>query len=45
VPEPVNVALGLFAVVLVVGMVSRSRRVRERIRRWWVGVNQWIDAV
>lgn len=45
VPEPVNVALGIFAGVLVVGGVARTRAVRNRIQRWRTAVVQWVDAV
>ena len=45
VPEPVNVALGIFAGVLVVAMVARSRPVRDRVQRCWVVAEQWLDAV
>jgi subtilisin-like proprotein convertase family protein len=45
VPEPVNVALGVFAGVLVAFALVRSRRVRNQAHRWWVAIVQWIDAV
>ena len=45
VPEPVNVALGIFAGVFAVGGLCRTQPVRKRIQRCWVGVNQWLDAV
>ena len=45
VPEPVNVALGIFAGVFLVVILVRSRRVRNRVHRWCVGINQWLDAV
>jgi hypothetical protein len=45
VPEPVNVALGIFAGVFVVGGFCRTQQVRDRIQRGWHGVNQWLDAV
>jgi hypothetical protein len=45
VPEPVNVALGIFGGVLGVGGLCRTRLVRNRLHRCWVGVNHWIDAV
>jgi hypothetical protein len=45
VPEPVNVALGIFGGVCLVVMVARNRRVRARVQRCWVGFNQWVDAV
>jgi hypothetical protein len=45
VPEPVNIALGIFGGVCVVGLVARSRPVRHRLHRWRVAVDHWIDAV
>jgi hypothetical protein len=45
VPEPVNVALGIFAGLLVVVMVARSRPVRDQIQRCRVAAVQWVDAV
>ena len=45
VPEPVNVALGIFAGVFLVVFVVRSRPVRNRVQRWRVAAVQWIDAV
>jgi hypothetical protein len=45
VPVPVNVALRIFGAICLVVIVARSRPVRNRIQRCWVGVNQWIDAV
>jgi hypothetical protein len=45
VPEPENVALGCFAGVFLVVSLVRSQRVRKRVRRWCVGVNEWLDAV
>jgi hypothetical protein len=44
VPEPVNVALGIFAGVFVVGGLCRTERVRNLFRRSQVGVTQWLDA-
>jgi hypothetical protein len=45
VPEPVNIALGIFGGVCVAGLVVRSRPVRDRLHRWRVAVDHWIDAV
>lgn len=45
VPEPVNVALGIFAGVFLLGSLCRTQRVRNRVHRCWVGVNQWLDDV
>jgi subtilisin-like proprotein convertase family protein len=45
VPEPANVALGIFAGLFgVVGLV-RSRSVRDRLHRCRVSIVQWVDAV
>ena len=44
VPEPVNVALGIFAGVFVVGGLSRTERARNLFGRCRVGVNHWLDA-
>jgi hypothetical protein len=45
VPEPENVALGCFAGVFLAVSLVRSQRVRNRVHRWCVAVNQWLDAV
>ena len=45
VPEPVNVALGVFAGVFLVVIAVRSRPVRNRIQRWRAAAVQWINAV
>ena len=45
VPEPVNVALGVFAGVVLVIIPARSRRVRNRLHCWRLAVMHWIDAV
>jgi hypothetical protein len=45
VPEPVNVALGIFAGMFLVVIVARSRPVRNRVQRWRVAAVQWINAV
>jgi hypothetical protein len=45
VPEPVNVALGIFAGVFLVLTVAANRHVRDRVHRWQVAAVQWIDAV
>lgn len=45
VPEPVNVALGIFAGGCLLVVLARSRRVRNRLHRWRVGIVRWIDAV
>jgi hypothetical protein len=44
-PEPVNVALGIFGGVFLVGIVARSRNVRNRVGCWRNAVVQWINAV
>ena len=45
VPEPVTVALGVFAGVVLLVIFARSRRVRDRIRRWRAAAVRWADAV
>jgi hypothetical protein len=45
VPEPVNVALTIFAGVFLVVIVARSRPVRNWVQRCRVAVVQWINAV
>ncbi len=45
VPEPVNVALGIFGGVAAMVMVVRSKPVRTRIQRWRAAAVAWIDAV
>jgi hypothetical protein len=45
VPEPVNVALCIFAGVFLVVIVARSRPLRNQVQRWRVAVVQWINAV
>lgn len=45
VPEPVNVALGVFGGVFMVVLVARSQPVRNRVQRCRVAVVQWINAV
>ena len=45
VPEPVNVALGVFAGVFLIVIFAGSQPVRDRLHRWRVAVVQWIDAV
>lgn len=45
VPEPVNVALGIFAGVVLVVILARSRPVRNRVHRWRLAVVEWINAV
>ena len=45
VPEPVNVALGIFAGVVVVVILAASRPVRNRLHRWRLAVVEWINAV
>ncbi len=45
VPEPVNVALGIFGGVFAAVILARTRRVRDRMHQWRVAVVQWIDAV
>ena len=45
VPEPANVALGIFAGLFVVGGLCRTQWVRNRLQRCWGDVNYWLDAV
>ena len=45
VPEPVNVALGIFGGVSLLTVAARSRPVRRRVGRWKAAVDHWIDAV
>ena len=45
VPEPVNVALGIFAGVCVLVVVVRSRVVRDCLHRGRVAFVHWLDAV
>jgi subtilisin-like proprotein convertase family protein len=45
VPEPVNVALGIFAGVFLLVLVVRSQPLRNRVQRWRVAAVQWINAV
>jgi hypothetical protein len=45
VPEPANVALGIFAGIVVLVIIARTRPVRNRIHHWRAAVRHWIDAV
>jgi subtilisin-like proprotein convertase family protein len=45
VPEPVNVALGIFGGVFLVVTLVRSRRVRNLIGRWRAAFVVWVNAV
>jgi hypothetical protein len=45
VPEPVNVALSIFAGVFLVVILVRSRLVRDRVQRWRRAFVQWVNAV
>jgi subtilisin-like proprotein convertase family protein len=45
VPEPVNVALGIFGGIFLVGFLARSRWAPHLLRRWWAAWVQWVDAV
>jgi hypothetical protein len=45
VPEPVNVALGIFGGLVLLGGLCRTKPVRDRLHRCWAGINQWLDAV
>jgi len=45
VPEPVNVALGIFGGIFLLVIVIRNPRLRERIHHCRVAVVHWVDAV
>ena len=45
VPEPVNVALGIFGGVVGSAILVRSKPVRRRIQRWRAAAAAWMDAV
>jgi hypothetical protein len=45
VPEPVNVALGIFGGMVLVSIVASSRRVRNWVQHRRDAVVHWIDAV
>jgi hypothetical protein len=45
VPEPVNVALGVFGGVFALVLVARSRPVRARFQHWRAAAVKWVDAV
>ena len=45
VPEPVNVALGIFGGISLVVILARSRSVRNRVHCGRVAAVHWIDAV
>jgi hypothetical protein len=45
VPEPVNVALGIFAGVFVVGGLCRTERARDWLHRCRANAVRWVDAV
>ena len=45
VPEPVNVALGIFGGVFVVVIVARSKPVRNRVQRCRAAFVVWVNAV
>ena len=45
VPEPVNVALGVFGGVFLAGMVVRNLRVRGWIQRCRAAFGHWVNAV
>ena len=44
VPEPVNVALGVFGGLFLVVALVRSRWARNRLHPWRVAAVQWVDA-
>ena len=45
VPEPVNVALGVFAGLFLLGGLARTRPVRNRLQRWRAAFVVWVNAV
>ena len=45
VPEPANVALGIFGGVFALIVTFRSARVRALLRGWQVAASRWVDAV
>jgi hypothetical protein len=45
VPEPVNVALGIFGGVIGLVLVGRSRPVRNCVQRWRAAFVVWVNAV
>jgi subtilisin-like proprotein convertase family protein len=45
VPEPANVALGIFGGLFALVGLVRSRRVRNRLHGWRVAANDWLNAV
>src|ERR1035437_4029976 len=45
VPEPVNLALGVFAGVFLVVILANSRGVRNWLHRWRGAFVQWVNAV
>jgi hypothetical protein len=45
VPEPINVALGIFAGLFVVGGLCRTQRVRDWLHQCRVNAVRWVDAV
>lgn len=45
VPEPVNVALGIFGGICGLVLLARSRAARTRIQQWRVGATKWRHSV
>ena len=45
VPEPANVALGVFGGIFGLVIIARSRAVRDRVNRWKTAAVGWINAV
>jgi hypothetical protein len=45
VPEPVNMALGILSGIFLIVIVARSRSIWNWVRRCWVAVEHWLDAV
>ena len=44
-PEPVNVALGIFGGVFLVVILARSQPVRNRVQCWRAAFVEWVNAV
>jgi hypothetical protein len=45
VPEPVNVALGIFGGIALLVFLVKNQPVRNRVKRWRAAFVQWVDAV
>jgi hypothetical protein len=45
VPEPVTVALGIFAGICLLVLIARHKAVRARLHAWRLAAVRWVDAV